>query len=104
MERNTSEEGMDRLDIFQDRFEKLDEYIWWELEIIPTDSGMQFTSMEFQDECQTHGVRLTLEAPEHQEINREVIVTWRMLRTISHSLMLHGWVLEAYINFSLMYI
>ena len=42
-------------------------------------------------------------APEHQEMNRQVEVTWRTLRTIAHSLMVHARVLEAYIHFALMY-
>ena len=44
-----------------------------------------------------------LEALDHQEMNGQVEVTQIMLRTISHSLMLHTRVLEAYINFSIMY-
>ena len=44
-----------------------------------------------------------LEALEHQEINGQVKVTWRTLCTIAHSLMVHAIVLEAYINFTLMY-
>ena len=46
---------------------------------------------------------MILAAPEHQEISRKVEVTWRTLRTISHSLMVYARVLEAYINFLLMY-
>ena len=46
---------------------------------------------------------MTLAAPEHQEMNVQVKVTWRMLRTVAHSLMIHARVLEAYIHFSLMY-
>ena len=46
---------------------------------------------------------MTLAAPEHQEMNRQVKVTWRTLRTLSHSLMVHARVLEAYIHFALMY-
>ena len=64
---------------------------------------MQFTSKEFQYEFQTHSVHLTLLAPEHQEMNGKVEVTWRTLRTIAHSIMVHVRVLEAYINFALMY-
>ena len=30
-------------------------------------------------------------------------MTWRTLRTVAHSLMVHARVLEAYINFALMY-
>ena len=36
-------------------------------------------------------------------MNRQVEVTWRTLRTITHSLMVHAIVLEAYINFALMF-
>ena len=36
-------------------------------------------------------------------MNRQVEVTWITIRTISHSLMVHARVLEAYIHFSLMY-
>ena len=59
--------------------------------------------MEFNDECQTHGVCLTLAAPEHQEMNRQVKVTWRTLCTFAHALMVHARVPEVYIHFSLMY-
>ena len=69
MERITTNEGVDQLYIFQSRFVKLDEFGWWDLEIISVDTGMRFTSMDFKDECQTHGVHLTLASPEHQEIN-----------------------------------
>ena len=44
-----------------------------------------------------------LAAPEHQEKNGQVEVTQRTLRTISHSLMVHARVSEAYIHFALMY-
>ena len=48
-------------------------------------------------------VRLTLAAPEHQEMNGQVEVTWRTLRTIAHSLMVHARVPEIYIHFALIY-
>ena len=44
-----------------------------------------------------------LAAPEHQEMNGQVEVTWRTLCTITHSLMVHARFLEAYIHFALMY-
>ena len=44
-----------------------------------------------------------LAAPEHQKMNGRVEVTWRTLRTIAHSLMVHARVSEAYIHFALMY-
>ena len=62
-----------------------------------------FTSTDFKEECQNCGVHLSLAAPEHQEINRQVEVTWRTLHTISHSFMVHARVLEAYIHFTLIY-
>ena len=36
-------------------------------------------------------------------MDRQVKVTWRTLRTVSHSLMLHARVPEAYVHFALMY-
>ena len=36
-------------------------------------------------------------------MNKQVEVTWRTLRTVAHSLMVHSRVLRAYIHFSLMY-
>ena len=94
---------MDKLVMFQARFGKIDESGWWDLEIISAYAGTKFTSTEFQEEYQTRGVWLTLAATEHQEMNRQVKLKWRTLRMIAHSLMVHSRVLEAYINFTLMY-
>ena len=44
-----------------------------------------------------------LAVPEHQEMNRQVEVTWRALRTIAQSFMVHDRVSEVYIYFALMY-
>ena len=65
-EKITKEEVMDKLDMFQSRFGKIDEFGWWDLEIISADSGTQFNSTEFKEEFQTCGFHLTLVAPEHQ--------------------------------------
>ena len=46
---------------------------------------------------------MTLAAPEHQEMNGKVQVTWRTLRTIAHALMVHARVPEVYVHFALMY-
>ena len=73
------------------------------LEIILADAGTQITSKEFQEECQTRGVHLTLAATEHQEMNGQVEVTWRTLRTVAHSLMVHAGFPEVYVHFVLMY-
>ena len=73
-----------------------------ELEIFSEDEGKQFTLTEFKQECQTRGFHLMLVAPEDQEMNRQVEVTWRMLRTISHYLIVHARVLEVYFLFKLM--
>ena len=62
MENITPEKVMDKLDMFQSRFGKIDEFGWWDLEIISADVGTQFTSTEFKEECQICGVRLTLAA------------------------------------------
>ena len=103
MEKITTEEVMDKLDMFQSRFGKIHQFGWWDLERISADADTQFTSMDFKEECQTRGVRLTLVAPEHQEMNGQVEVTWRTLCTVVHSLMVHDRVPEAYVHFTLMY-
>ena len=86
MENITTAEVMDKLDMFQSRFGKMDQFGWWDLERISADAGTQFTSTEFKEECQTRGVHLTLAAPEHQDMNRQVEVTWRTLCTVAHAL------------------
>ena len=98
MDKITTEEAMDKLDIFQSRFGKMDQFELWYLERISADTGTQFTSTEFKYEFQTCGVRLTLAAPENQEMNGKVEIIWRTLRTVAHSLMVHARVLEAYIH------
>ena len=103
MEKTTIKEVMENLDIFQSRFGKIDEFGWWNLERISVDAGTQFTSTEFKEECQNRGVHLTLAAPGNQEMNGQIEVTWRNLRTIAHSLMLLTRFLEAYIHFALMH-
>ena len=42
-------------------------------------------------------------SPEYQEMNGQVEVTWRTLRTVAHSLMVHARVPEVYVHFALMY-
>ena len=44
-----------------------------------------------------------LAAPEHQDMNGQVELIWRTLRTVAHSLKVHARVSEAYVNFALMY-
>ena len=75
MENITTEEVLDKLDMFQARFGKINQFGWWDLERISADAGTQFTSAKFKGECQLRGVRLTLAAPEHQEMNGQVEVT-----------------------------
>ena len=76
--------------MFQYIFGNIDQFGLWDLERISVDAGTQFISTEFKDECQTRGVRLTLAATEHQEMNGQVEVTWRTLRTVAHALMVHA--------------
>ena len=53
MEKITTEEVINKLDLFQSIFGKTDEFGWWYLEIISADAGTQFTSKEFKQEYQT---------------------------------------------------
>ena len=62
MEIITTEEVMDKLDMPQAIFGKVDEFGWWDLDIISVYAGTNFTSTELQDKCQTCGVRLMLAA------------------------------------------
>ena len=89
--------------MFQSRFGKIDEFGWWDLERFSADTGTQFVSADFKEECQTRRVHLTLAATEHHEMNGQVEVTWRTLRTIANCLIVHVRVLGAYINSTLMY-
>ena len=44
MENITTAEVMDKLDMIQSRFGKIDQFGWWDLERISADAGTQFTS------------------------------------------------------------
>ena len=44
MEKITTEEVMDKLDMFQSISGKMDQFGWWDLERISADAGTQFTS------------------------------------------------------------
>ena len=66
MEKITILEVMDKMDMFQSRFGKIDGFGWWGLERISAYDGTQFISMEFKEKLQTCGVHLTLAALEHQ--------------------------------------
>ena len=103
MENITTEEVIDKLDIFRARFGKVDEFGWWDMEIIQTDAGMHFTSQEFQKGLSVRGLWLSLVAPHHQEMIGQIEVKWWTLQTISYSIMVHARVDEEYINFALMY-
>ena len=49
MEKITTEEVMEKIDMFQSRFWKIDEFGWWYLEIISADEGMHFTLTKFKE-------------------------------------------------------
>ena len=66
---------MEKQDMFQKIFGKVDEFGWWDKQIIQTDSGTQFTSKESQEGIYVRGLRLALAAPDHQEMNGQVEVT-----------------------------
>ena len=49
MEKISTEEVMDKLDRFQYRSGKIDEFGWWDLESISADVGTKFTSTKFKE-------------------------------------------------------
>ena len=82
MENITTGEVMDRLDMFQERFGNVYKFGWWGMERIQTDSGSQFTSKEFQEDLSIYVVRLALSEIDHEEMNGQVEVTCKILRSI----------------------
>ena len=58
MQNITTEEVMEKIDMFQAIFGKVDQFVWWYMERIQTDTGTQFTFKEFQEGLFVHGVRL----------------------------------------------
>ena len=103
MENITTEEVMDRLDIFLAIFVKVDKFGWWYLERIQTDAGTNFIYNQFQEGISVRGVRLNLSEPDHQEISDQVEVKCQTLQTIAHSIMVQSTVSYEYIKFALMY-
>ena len=57
---------MDKLDMFQYWFGKVDKFGLWYLEWIQTDAGKQFTSKEFQECILVQRLLLKLSAPGYQ--------------------------------------
>ena len=49
MNKITTEEGMDKLDLFQPRFGKIDKFGWWDLERVLENAVTQFTQTEFKE-------------------------------------------------------
>ena len=45
IENITTEEVIDKLDMFQAIFVEVDEFGWWDIKRVQTDAGMQFTSV-----------------------------------------------------------
>ena len=74
-ERITTEEVMDKLDMFQYKFGIIDKFGWCDLENISADAGIKFASTQFKEEFQTCRFRLMLADSEHQEMNGRVKVT-----------------------------
>ena len=89
--------------MFQEIFGNLDEFGWWDTERLQNDASTQFNPKEFQEGLSRSLVKLLLAEPEPQEINGQVEVAWKTLRTTEHSIMVHGRVTGKYIHFALMY-
>ena len=81
---------MDKLEMFQEVFGKVDEFGWWDMDRIQTEAATHFTSKDFQEDPYVHVVRLVFMVPDHQEINGQVEGTWEKFQTIVHSIMVHA--------------
>ena len=75
---------MAKLYMFQEIFGEVDKFGWWDMEIIQTDAGTQFTSKDFQEGFHVGGVWLALVEQEYQELNGQVEMTRQTLGTIAH--------------------
>ena len=64
IENITTEEFMDKLDMFQAIFVRVYEFGWWDIKIIKTDDGTHFPPKDFQEGLSVHGVRIELAAPD----------------------------------------
>ena len=62
--------------MFQARFGKVDEFCWWDMDRIQTDTSTQFTSKEFQEGLSVSVLRLELLVPNDQERNFQVELIW----------------------------
>ena len=45
----STEEVMDKRDMFQYRFRKVEKFGWWDLEMFSSDAGTQFTLKDFKE-------------------------------------------------------
>ena len=68
---------MEKLDMLQAIFGKVNDFGWCGLERIQTDTGKQFTPNTFQEGLYVRGVQLTSTAPNHQETNGKLKERWR---------------------------
>ena len=100
MEKITTEEVMDKLDMFQSRSGKSTNLDGWTYKAFQQMQDCNLPQWSSKKNIKTHGIHLMLAAPEHKEINGQVEVKWRTECTIAHSLMVHTRVSEAYIHFA----
>ena len=103
MEKISTEEVIDKLDMFQSRFGNIDEFGWWDLEKNYSRCRIAIYPDGVQRRMPNLRSSLKLKAPEHQEMNRQDEVTWITLCIISQTLMVHARISEEYIDFALMY-
>ena len=94
---------MDKLDMLQAIFGKVDEFGWWDMERIKNDSGTQFISKYFKEDIHVRGLQLESAAIYQQIINGQVELTCITLRAIVYSVMVHARVSDEYIHLALMY-
>ena len=64
---------------------------------------MQSTFKDFQEGIYVCSVRLILAAPDYQEMNGQVEVTWQTLRTIAQLIMVHARFSYIHIHFTFIY-
>ena len=68
---------------------------------IHADAGTAFTSKEFISDCEQYGIKVSLAAPRHQEMNGICERTWASIRNIAFSFLVHARVGFEFYSFAL---
>ena len=64
--------------------------VFTNIDQVHADAGSAFTSKEFIQDCESHGIQVSFAAPRHQEMNGICERTWANIRNIAFSFLVHA--------------